>query len=192
MLGKLLKYEWRATARVLLPLYGIFLVASLLLNIAIRFSFSLISGLIGLAYFGVGVACVVMTLILLIQRFDGNLLRGEGYLMFTLPVSVAKLILSKLIIALFWGIIGGVIGGIGGLFTIISKDILEVLPQAWNSSGPRCGRRRRNIICCSCWPWSIASSPLPASFCRSMPRWPSGKCRRWRSTAAWRVWPPLF
>ena len=44
----------------------------------------------------------VMTLVLMIQRFYKNYLTDEGYLMFTLPVSVHSMIFSKLIVAIVW------------------------------------------------------------------------------------------
>ena len=51
------------------------------------------------------VAAFVMTLVLTVQRFYKNLLTDEGYLMFTLPVSVGNLITGKLIVAAVWNIV---------------------------------------------------------------------------------------
>ena len=43
-----------------------------------------------------------MSLVIMVSRFYRNLLKDEGYLMFTLPVSVHELIWSKLIVSLAW------------------------------------------------------------------------------------------
>ncbi len=111
MLGKLIKHEFRATGRIMLPMMGALLALSLMANLSIRgmtsdlsdipaleIFFSLIIG-----FFGMGiVAIVVMTLVIMVNRFYQNLLKSEGYLMFTLPVSVHDLIWSKLIVSLVW------------------------------------------------------------------------------------------
>ena len=111
MLGKLLKHEFRATGRIMLPLMGALLALALMANLSIR-------GLAGnladipalrilfiliLVFFGMGIVAIgVMALVVMVSRFYRNLLKSEGYLMFTLPVSVHELIWSKLIVSLVW------------------------------------------------------------------------------------------
>ena len=111
MLGKLMKHEFRATARVMLPVMGAMVALALLANLSIR-------GLAGnlsdvpllrilfvliIIFFSVAVvATAVMSLVIMVSRFYRNLLKDEGYLMFTLPVSVHELIWSKLIVSLVW------------------------------------------------------------------------------------------
>ena len=109
MLGKLLKHEFAATARYLWVLY----VAMLGLSVAVHFAFrfydradlavlrmamtmAIILWVLSLIFCGIG------TLVLMIRRFYQNLLTDEGYLMFTLPVSVHELVISKLITAVVW------------------------------------------------------------------------------------------
>ena len=48
------------------------------------------------------IAVTVMTTVVMVLRFYRNLLRDEGYLMHTLPVSVHSLVWSKLIVSLCW------------------------------------------------------------------------------------------
>lgn len=109
MLKKLLKYEYRATARIFIPFYIAILILSFLMsfqNIQDLYSDKTISSaivsffpvMIGTAYFGL----FVMTVIMVVKRFDQNLLSDEGYLMFTLPVRISELIWSKMLISLFW------------------------------------------------------------------------------------------
>jgi hypothetical protein len=50
------------------------------------------------------VAICVIALIITLQRFYRNLLRSEGYLMFTLPVSTDRLIWSKLLVSSIWSV----------------------------------------------------------------------------------------
>ena len=112
MLGKLLKYEFKATARTLLPLYAVLLAWSLLTHLTVMRdnmkmlipdSFSGILQAIILMAYGciLGTVCIV-TVLLLIQRFYKNLLRDEGYLMHTLPVATWQNIAAKLIPAVLW------------------------------------------------------------------------------------------
>ena len=94
MLGKLLKYELKATARTFLPLYGAILVVSVVVRLAFsKFEHAdLFMGISALTLFGLFVALAVLTLLVIVQRFNNNLLSDEGYLMFTLPVSTHSLV----------------------------------------------------------------------------------------------------
>ena len=111
MLGKLLKHEFRATGRIMLPLMGALLALALMANLSIRGLAGNLADIPGLrilfililVFFGMGIVAVaVMALVVMVTRFYRNLLKSEGYLMFTLPVSVHELIWSKLIVSLVW------------------------------------------------------------------------------------------
>ena len=109
MLRKLLKHEFRATGRIMLPMYLILLVTALGSNLAGRKMFGSSSDILSLlgvlivTAFGFAICGVlVMSFVLMIQRFYKNLLQDEGYLMFTLPVSVHQHIWSKLIVSVVW------------------------------------------------------------------------------------------
>lgn len=107
MLGKILKYDFQSIARILLPVYGAFLVVSGLLGTqsAIR----TISPLVATAFAALFMVAMIMTIVLVIQRFYQNLLGPEGYLMFTIPVSTGTHILEKVILALVWALLGGMV-----------------------------------------------------------------------------------
>ncbi len=115
---KLLKYEWKACARTCLPLYGVLILMSLISrilyvipkNASLDFMLPAIGSML---YMGVMMAAFVVTAVILIQRFYKNLLGSEGYLMFTLPVTVSQHLLSKTIIAV-------VMIGLSGLSALIS------------------------------------------------------------------------
>ena len=112
MLRKLLKHEFRATGRIMLPMYLILLVTAVGSNLAgrgmldSRFDILNILGVLIVIAFGTVItgACL-LAFVLMIQRFYKNLLQDEGYLMFTLPASVHQHIWSKLIVSSVWFIV---------------------------------------------------------------------------------------
>lgn len=113
MLGKLLKYELRATGRQVLPLCGGMV------------AFALLRRLLGLLQItrawpglddaldslGIGlftlllIACTVAVFIVLIMRYYRNLYTDEGYLMNTLPVSASQNLLAKTFAAVIWQVV---------------------------------------------------------------------------------------
>lgn len=118
MLAKLIKYEFRATARIFLPFYLVLIVFAFinrffsmetmvrLESTMVHFQITSLAGamyvLLRVAYFALIVAILVTTLLVMIQRFYKNLLGDEGYLMFTLPVHPWQHIVSKLTAAVVW------------------------------------------------------------------------------------------
>lgn len=110
MLGKLMTYEIKATARVFLPLYGALLAVSGVNRLLTAMGNDGASAGIGKSVAVILIIAIfVITLVLTLQRFRRNLLDSEGYLMFTLPVSVDQLIWSKLLISAMWCVAGGLI-----------------------------------------------------------------------------------
>lgn len=107
MLGKLIKHEFRATGRLMAPLFG----ALLLLAVFVRVSdlvlrradapvfFEALNALLLVVYVLAILGVTVFASILMIKRFHQNFLTDEGYLMFTLPAGVHSLLWSKLITA---------------------------------------------------------------------------------------------
>ena len=113
MLGKLIKHEFRATARLMLPLFGVVMLLSLFMRIAAHGVFSaenrsnlpfldILSTLISFAFIVALIIVAVFSVVLMVSRFYKNLMTDEGYLMFTLPVSIHQLLWSKLIVAAVW------------------------------------------------------------------------------------------
>ena len=101
MLGKLIKYDLKALAKILAPLWGVLLVMGIIFGISIRSNLEgigntmIVFSLVVIV--AVIVAIFVVNVIIVIQRFWKGLLQEEGYLMFTLPVTTRSLILSKVI-----------------------------------------------------------------------------------------------
>ena len=133
MLGKLIKHEFRATGRLMAPLFG----AMLLLAVFVRVSdlilsaadvpvfFEALNSLLLIVYVLAILSVTVFSTILMIKRFHQNFLTDEGYLMFTLPTSVHSLLWSKLITAALFFI-----------FTFLA-DALAVAIVVWRGGTAR-------------------------------------------------------
>ena len=108
MLGKLIKHEFRATGRLMAPLFGALLLLAVFSRVANQILqqvpnptrvLYIVSVLLAIVYVLAGLGVMVFSTVLMIKRFHQNFLTDEGYLMFTLPVGVHSLLWSKLITA---------------------------------------------------------------------------------------------
>jgi hypothetical protein len=107
MLGKLIKYEFKATTRYFLPLYFALICVSFMGGITLKLGsdyrfLSAIGGLIMFAYVLLAMAIAGISFFIIIYRFYKNLLSEEGYLSFTLPVTPHTHIINKLIVSAIW------------------------------------------------------------------------------------------
>lgn len=109
MLRKLLKHEFRATGRVMLPMIIILLATSVAANLSLRhlmdsraWFLTMVGGLLMVAFVIAIIGVCVVAFVLMIQRFYKNLLQDEGYVMLTLPVSIHQHLWSKLIVSAVW------------------------------------------------------------------------------------------
>lgn len=121
MLGKLMKYEFKATSRTFLPIYIALVLVAVINRIFRMGNIDIGFGVSTLVLFGLFMALGILTLIMIIQRFNKNLLGDEGYLMFTLPVNSMQLIGSKLMTSLVWTIISGIVACV--TFIILVGDV---------------------------------------------------------------------
>lgn len=137
MLGKLLKYELKATSRIFLPLFVVLVLFAIITKIFFTINnnstvMNLVTGLGTAAYVLSIIIIFVLTLIVMIQRFYKNLLGDEGYLMFTLPVSSSMQIAAKLIIAIFWQIVSLALTAGTVLIVAYRPDIWSILSDGFN------------------------------------------------------------
>ena len=111
MLRKTIKHEFRATARVMLPVY----LAILSLSVVAHFTLyvlnsgehygtflRIISGVMTGLFFAAVAASGIGVIALTVVRFYRSFLSDEGYLTMTLPVSTHKLISAKLLVFVVW------------------------------------------------------------------------------------------
>lgn len=132
MLGKLIKYEFKATGRLLIPLYGALIIFALINKVFMGDFFSNNNTILGnlpqvigiLMYIATMVAIFVVTLFIIIQRYRTNLLCDEGYLMSTIPVKQWQNVLSKLIVALIWSIASIIIACISVVILAYQRGLI--------------------------------------------------------------------
>ena len=144
MLRKLIKQEFRATARLMLPLY----IAVILLGVGSKFAemalnsadpggvvagfempgeissiLDILSVLVIAGFVIALIAAFAVAFVLMILRFRNNLLGDEGYVMFTLPVSVHQLVWAKLIVSLVWFVGAVVVDGAAILLVLLGDEV---------------------------------------------------------------------
>ena len=143
MLGKLLKYELPAMGRKLLPLYAAWAVTALLLGLTTQAAESKSEFMVvisALLYTAIATTILVMTIILIIQRYSNSLLGDEAYFNHVLPVSVSEHIGNKAISATVWifvtilvAVITGILIAIGAII-VGAQDVSfrELIHDLWN------------------------------------------------------------
>ena len=152
MLSKSIKHEFRATARVMLPVFIALLSLSLVTHLTTRFFLNndthwVLSalGVCMVVLFFLGIAAVAFSVFALtIVRFYRSFLSEQGYLTLSLPVSTNTHIFSRLLVAVVWytlsalAIVAAIsvlalgVDGVSSIFGAIG-DILRGLAQAWAS-----------------------------------------------------------
>lgn len=138
MLGKLLKHEFRATSRTMLPMFGVVLALSLIVNLSFHMMDSrnqllgILGGIFIAAFFiGLLIMCV-MSVVVMVNRFYKNMLCDEGYLTFTLPVNVHQLVWSKLIVSQVWFLVTGIVAAVAVMLAVLignMDDLIRDLPS---------------------------------------------------------------
>lgn len=128
MLTKIMKYDFLAMGRTLLPIYGITLIicalGAIILNTDVLYESSIVGVLIILMIYAL-FAVVVLTLVFSVQRFNKGLLKNEGYLNFSLPVSTFTHVIAKLMNLTIWSIILGFVLMIGLLLIVFITSFLS-------------------------------------------------------------------
>ena len=137
MLTKLLKYEFKATARTYGAIYLALLAAAGLIGISFRtedFAVYRYAFGIGITVYSLlSMALVVVTIVTVIQRFTKNLLGREGYLMHTLPVTESQLVASKLLSSAVWLLASAAVGIVSlVVMTAIGVNLAQLdLSEFW-------------------------------------------------------------
>ena len=139
MLGKLMKYELKATARVFLPLFVLIIPMSLLTKLFLNTtadSFEIPRMITMSVYVILIVALFVMTFIVTIQRFYRNLLGDEGYLSFTLPVKTHTHIDAKLLVTLIWVLLSILIAAISIFILAVDGQTMRKIGELLSQLNP--------------------------------------------------------
>lgn len=142
MIGKLLKHEMKATYKVFLLVYFlVFLICSTMMiggSIGSEYLLLFSTSIMGLAVLPV----IIVYFMMVERRFYKGLYGSEGYLMFTLPVKSWEIVLSKWLVASFWGIMTviaailatiillGSINANNGYTTYFYQELFTILKRA--------------------------------------------------------------
>ncbi len=149
MFRKLIKYEWVAMIRSMIPVYIAMIAVSLLNGIMLHIGVDInhpayrfwdwittyFGGLMAFLYVTVMMVLIVFTCIMIIQRFYKGLLGREGYLMLTLPVKTWELVFSKALVSFFVSICSVIIAILsicilgGTTFLKVFSDFSEALGE---------------------------------------------------------------
>ena len=121
MLGKLLKHEFRQSARSVTLVY---------ISAAAVIAFVFIGMLTKITWIGIlgsvllhitALAALLMTLVSVIKNFYETLYSNQGYLSFTLPVRCPALLGSKVIVSMIWTILSFVLAAV--CYRVIGMNI---------------------------------------------------------------------
>lgn len=131
MFGKLVKHEFRATARII-PF--IFLVTVVLAGVHVVtsiFNLGTISKISLVLTVLMCFAQVAIAFVLVIWRYYRSMYSNEGYLTHTLPVPPSELLWSKLLVGFAWSLASYVVAGAVG-FGLLAKSFLKT-EEDWKS-----------------------------------------------------------
>ncbi len=104
MLNKLFKYDFLSTMKI----FGGMAAGMLLYSLVASFLYSDTSRYAPMLIFilsSILMTVTVASLVLVIQSYNKTLFSDTGYLMFTLPVRPEMLVLSKVLISMFWFVV---------------------------------------------------------------------------------------
>ncbi|MBO5936782.1 MAG: hypothetical protein J6Q79_04095 [Clostridia bacterium] len=140
MLGKLLKYEIKHSARYTATIYLATLAFAAVSVIALVFNSTWLGVMSCFMLYIAGVASVIVTLVSVIKNFYDTLYGRQGYLTFTLPVKCSTVLISKLITSVIWIIVGFIVMGITLLTVFLyakekSESIFESFLDSFLVSG---------------------------------------------------------
>ena len=110
MLGKLIKYEFKATSRYFVPIFIamilVFFINSLLVYANLNYVEvnEVVVGIMIALTFGVIIALSIIQIYVSAKRFAQGVFGDEGYLTNTLPVKTHEIIISKTVVMFLFGL----------------------------------------------------------------------------------------
>lgn len=107
MLNKIIKYEFKSTARIFLPLCAATIALALLVKLSIvlasSFGVMVVPSALLIFLYGVSiVAALVITIGVSVYRFYKSMTGDGAYLTYALPVTTWQLVFAKLLAAVVW------------------------------------------------------------------------------------------
>ena len=135
MLGKLMKYEWKSTWKLLVPANLLIIVTAFFAFIAVRHdifdsignyngSTVMLTGLVMLTYIASMFVAMIGSAVYLIYHFYTSTYGDQGYLLHTLPVDKHYIIVAKVLVSLLWMLLSSFLMYMSVLFLFVTEDVL--------------------------------------------------------------------
>ena len=138
MFVKGMKYEIRSVARIVLPMLIVFLCAAMIMSAGFMLDgrlfhftdkaeegatvlavlFTIVELLLGMGLLLLMVAINLAVYVLIIYRFYVSFFTDEGYLTFTLPVTIDCHLMIKIVSMFLWNIVSLIVTALGGLIIL--------------------------------------------------------------------------
>lgn len=127
MLGKVMKYELRASGRLLLPLFGLAIIVCALLRLAIwgipaiwESAGNIVTPMATLFGIVLIIVVAVLAFVAVVVRFYQGMVSNEAYLSFTLPVKPSTHVLGRLLTGSLYSFAGILVATVG-LFILVPQ-----------------------------------------------------------------------
>lgn len=143
MLGKLMKYEWKATWKLMVAANLLTVVMTVIAYFMMELRISSDNGMMEFmammmvaTYLGSIFAVSVGTSIYLIYRFYTSTYSDQGYLLHTLPVDTHHIIVAKMLVSAMWLLIS---------IVFIYLSVIFLILKAWDGTMPTLKSFLRNM-----------------------------------------------
>lgn len=141
-MGKIIKHEFKDTWLEITIICGAFIAMATISALVLKYiRFYYFSSLLIIAMVILYIVALAVVLINIIKSFNNRIFGNEGYLTLTLPISIDKILLGKIIVNFIWMITvaGTLIIGLGIMFIIIENlnpgDISYMLRDVFDNFG---------------------------------------------------------
>lgn len=143
MLGKLMKYEWKATWKFILIANLMITVMTIMANVTVKLDFfsyeqpnviQFIAIMVMMTYILSMFAMIVGVAIFLVYRFYTSTYSDQGYLLHTLPVDKHHIIIAKVLVSALWIILCEFIMYLSVIILVAANgEVFETLKDGMDS-----------------------------------------------------------
>jgi len=127
MFGKLMKHEFRATARIIPLSWAAMIVITALYVLVNKLEIEWLTGTSVIFVVVAVVAVSIIALLVVAARFYQTMYKNESYLTHTLPVTSGQILLSKVLVGVFW-IFTSLLLTLGGI-AVIFAPLYDTMPE---------------------------------------------------------------
>ena len=143
MLGKLMKYEWKATWKFILIANLMITVMTIMANVTVKLDFfsyeqpnviQFIAIMVMMTYILSMFAMIIGVAIFLVYRFYTSTYSDQGYLLHTLPVDKHHIIIAKVLVCALWIILCEFIMYLSVIILVAANgEVFETLKDGMDS-----------------------------------------------------------